>query len=148
MKTLMISILLAIFISGCLPMPHYESYSPTISGIVTQNGIPVENAQISISSRSIEDTQTTITDSTGHFLLIPIKEFSIFAILIGDPIYDYSMQIIVDNKKYEAYSDGGTGGPPNTLQLNCDLSHPINYSKSQQIYCSTIPDDRVISLHF
>jgi len=91
-------------ISGCVPIPNVRYYAPAVTGVVTQAGIPVENAEVVVSSGFAGEATKGTTLPNGHFAAEPIRKFFFTALAIGDPLYGYSVQIRVAGKTYDGYS--------------------------------------------
>jgi hypothetical protein len=131
------SVLVAALVSGCMPFPHHEPYSPRVSGIVTREGYPIAGAQIRVSSRQTKAAHVGISDSTGRFEIAPLREFS-WLIFIGDRGTDYTLEITADDKAYKGYWGRGLGLPPKRLYIACELSH-LNETTNSTTYCLDQP---------
>ena len=131
-----LSLLIAsIFVSGCVPFPNYRYYAPAVSGVVLQDGVPVDKAEVHVSAQFAEEVQFNATGQDGRFATAAIRKLLLTASLIGDPLYAYSVRITVGGQQYLGYSEASVGYAPSKLELKCDLSRPFQLG-SMQLYCS------------
>ena len=128
-------ILIVSALAGCMPWPHFHYRAPAVEGVVTNNGVPVQNAEINVSSQFSEEQQKGVTDSNGRFSTKPIREFMFFASLLGDPLYGYTVTITNAANQYEGFGEGHVGYAPEQLMVVCDLSKPIQL-RSKKRYCA------------
>ena len=117
-----------------MPWPHFHYRAPAIEGVVTDNGVPVPNADISVSAQFSDEQQRAVTDTKGHFNTKPIREFMFFASLLGDPLFGYSVQINRAAHQYEGFGEAYVGYAPTQLKVACDLSKP-NQLRNKKQYC-------------
>jgi Domain of unknown function (DUF6795) len=110
--------------AGCVPLPHMQYDASAFSGVVTRAGTPVAGASIRVSTRYSKVTRETSTNQDGRFSTKPIREFQFFAVLLGDPISNYSLEITLDGQTYRGYAGGHMGFPPKQLSVICDLNSP------------------------
>jgi hypothetical protein len=136
---IVISLALIALISGCmlLPIPRFDYYAPAISGVITRNEVPIENAQIQVSTKYGDlESKITTTRPDGHFSTESIRKFSPVTVVLGDFSSVYSLQIIVDGKIYNGYLGAMSNGSSKELKLRCELSHPSDLKHfSEQVYC-------------
>jgi hypothetical protein len=135
-RTLAVS-LLATMVSGCLPIPNIHYFAPEVSGVVIQDGHPAEGAEVRVAGQFSSDAQSGSASRDGRFSVKPIREFRFTALLVGDPLYSYTVQLVVGGKRYDGYQGFGMGDAPRALSLVCDLSHPIALG-NKQVYCATV----------
>ncbi len=131
-----LQVALLVVSSACVPLPHFETRMPHVSGVVTLNGAPLSGATVRISDSPAGDwscskgaVATSATDSSGHFDLKASKKFRLVRPLIGDPIYTNQLCIINGEKVYLGYTEGGVGYPPDSLSLSCRIdsgSRPVD----------------------
>ncbi len=126
---------LAMLACGCVPFPNLHYYAPAATGVITQNGSPVVGAQVFVSSQFSSESTMAVTGTDGRFAVEPIREILLIVTMIGDPLIAYSIKIMVGGKVYEGYSDNSMGYVPKTVELKCDLSHPLKHW-DRQIYCT------------
>ncbi|MDR3157756.1 MAG: carboxypeptidase-like regulatory domain-containing protein [Zoogloeaceae bacterium] len=128
--------LLVTLISGCVPLPHFDYLAPAASGVITQDGFPITDAQVQVSSQFSDERMRAITGADGRFATESIRRFSFFMVLLGDPIHVYSVKITTGDKTYEGYSTWNMGYAPEKIELRCDLSCPLK-SRDGQEYCAS-----------
>ena len=131
-------------LAGCMPWPHFHYRAPAVEGVVTNNGVPVQNAEINVSAEFSEEQQKSVTDSNGRFSTKPIRELMFFAPLLGDPLYGYTVTIINAENQYEGLGEGYVGYAPEQLTVVCDLSKPIQL-RSKKRYCAVLLMNRMRS---
>ena len=122
-------------LSACVPVPNVRYYAPAVTGKVMANGLAVRNAEVIVTSQFAEEVRKVATDSEGHFSTEAIKKLFFTATLIGDPLYGYTITIVVADQKYEGLSEAYVGHPPKQLDIQCDLSTPIQLH-SRKRYCN------------
>jgi len=125
----------SILVSGCVPFPNYRYYAPAVSGVVLQDDLPVDKAEVHVFGQFAEEVQFNATGQDGHFATMPIRKLLLTASLIGDPLYAYTVQITVGGQQYLGYSEASVGYAPSTLELKCDLSRPFQLGR-RQLHCS------------
>jgi hypothetical protein len=128
-------ILMTSTLAGCMPWPHFHYRAPAVEGIVTNNGIPVKNAEINVSAEFSEEQRKSVTDSNGRFSTKPIREFMFFASLLGDPLYGYTITITNVENQYDGLEEGHVGYAPDQLTVVCDLSKSIQL-RSKKHHCA------------
>jgi hypothetical protein len=121
--TLIITILLCG--SACAPYPHFVTHAPNVSGTLTLNGVPLSGVIVKFTHAPNDEScsnaaGTSITDAGGYFDMDRVKEFKFFSTM-GDRFYSNKLCIIKDGKTYVVYSDKGTGYPPDSIRLKCNL---------------------------
>jgi len=135
------SLVLTTLLAGCVPFPNFRYYAPAVSGVITKDGFPVENAQVRVSAQFAGEGKVAATGPNGRFAAKSIRTFLLTASLIGDPLYAYSVQVTVAGKIYEGYSEAGVGYAPEKLEVSCELSRPRRLG-SKQVYCAPVPDGK------
>ncbi|MFO0775677.1 MAG: hypothetical protein U0172_13535 [Nitrospiraceae bacterium] len=103
--------------------------------MVTNNDAPVESAEVIVSTKFSENTQKSVTDSNGRFSTQPIREFTFFARLLGDPLYAYRVTITNAENRYEGLGEARVGYAPERLTVACDLSKVIELRDTKR-YCA------------
>lgn len=125
-KTRAVSAMLAFgSLTGCVPFPNLHYFAPAVAGIVLRDGQPVAGAQIRVASTFSSTTRVGSTQPSGRFSVEPIRELRLTATLVGDPLYGFEVEIVVDGERYAGYSEYGTGYASPALQLSCDLTSRI-----------------------
>lgn len=125
-------IIIACFLSACLPFPEHWYSAPEISGVITNRGVPVEGAVVHLESTISKKQQIVATDSHGHFSVGPFSEWQLFTTM-GDPLIGFNVDIDVNGHKYHAYSKYDIGFEPEKLILNCDISRPLGKGNFKHI---------------
>lgn len=120
---------------GCVPLPNMHYFAPAIDGVVTEDGAPVAGAQITVRTQFASDTSAAITTQYGRFRTEAIRELRLTAVLIGDPLFGYTVEIRHRGETYVGFANFDVGQSPPSIQLNCDLSHPVsNFNRTT--YCA------------
>lgn len=122
-----VTILLMLLCSGCLPYPHFEVVVSNVTGNVTRDGKPLSGATVRISNqpdwscnKAVADITTT--DSEGNFDLKGKKKFRFVRPLIGDPYYNNQVCIISGEETFLGYLQGSVGFQPEKLQIKCTIN--------------------------
>lgn len=140
--SLMIVLAAATFLNGCV---YHDYNSPHIEGVLTRQGQPLANVNVSLAN-SAQIMQTTTTDSKGYFSLAPKGEWNVF-IPIGpqDRFTRWSVIIEQGSETLTGYQDSGIGGvfsgysSNDRVSLNCDLSQAnIKTDESEVHYFCTV----------
>ena len=118
-----------------MPIPNFRYYAPAVSGVVMREGLPVQQAKVHVAGNYVQETRSVVTASDGRFSTEAIRKLLLTASLIGDPLYSYSVEIVVGDKVYAGYSEASVGYAPKSAQLKCDLSRLIRVG-SREVYCS------------
>lgn len=128
-------VLLSVVAAGCVPLPHSLYLAPAIEGIVTSNGAPVQNAEISVSTRDGDDRQKSATDRDGRFIVKPIRKTKLlFPFPPGDQLISYSITINIAEKHYAGLNEFFVGCGPKKISVTCELSKPVQSQQEAQ-YC-------------
>ena len=45
--------------------------------------------------------------------------------LVGDPLFDFTVQVVVDGQTRDRCERFGMGDAPEAIELACDLGHPV-----------------------
>lgn len=134
MRYRVVILILAGMATGCMPWPHSLYLAPAVEGVVTHNGLPVENAEISVSARNRDERQKSVTDSNGYFITKPIRTLELFISFPSDPLISYSVTISTAGKPYQGLDEFFVGYGPEKISVTCELSRPAQLLKGQQ-YC-------------
>jgi len=126
-KTRIITSMLMLICSGCLPCPHFEVKVPTVTGNITRDDKPLSGATIRISEEGDWSCNQAVaaisrTDTVGNFDLKEKKEFRFIRSFIGDPYYINQLCIIIDQEVYLGYLARGVGYPPERLHIKCRIN--------------------------
>ena len=127
-------VLLAGMATGCMPWPHSLYVAPAVEGVVTHNGVPVQNAEISVSTGNRDEMQKSVTDRDGRFITKPIKILELFVFFPSDPLINYSVTIGTAEKHYEGLHEFNVGYGPEKISVVCELSKPVQFQNEEQ-YC-------------
>jgi hypothetical protein len=133
---------LGMALSACVPIPRREYFAPTVSGTVVSAGVPVQKAELHLSSPFTHKTAVVSTDSNGRFNVGPLRVWRLSTFLLGDPLYEYSLLIRTASMEYPSLAEAGVGYAPPRLKIACDLSKPLP-SGQTQVYCARIGNDAV-----
>jgi hypothetical protein len=136
MRTVAVMIL-SLPITACVPWPHRGYFAPEIEGVLLDNGVPVTNVKLKLSADFTDRQQIAITDADGRFVLRPISEWRLMAPLIGDPLYGYTLEVDMGDRKFPVYSNGGVGYAESRLELRCDLPGDVGAIKQPQ-FCTAV----------
>lgn len=117
--------LVYVLLSGCVPFPNVHRFAPAISGVVLRDGRPVPSAVVKVSAQFSREVRTVTTDQDGRFSTEAIRELRWTAILLGDPLFGYTVQIGADGHDVAGYQFQGIGSAPSDLRLSCDLAKPV-----------------------
>jgi hypothetical protein len=131
---------LTLTLTACLPIPNRQYFAPTVSGVVVIDGAPVQNAKLRLSSPFTHKTAEVSTDSTGQFTVGPLRMWRLSTSLLGDPLYQYSLDVTSSNTAYPGLTEGQVGYPPTGLSVFCDLSKPVP-NGTTAVYCARISND-------
>jgi len=124
----MILTILLFLCSACVPLPHFETQRPHVSGILIRNGSPLSEATLRVSVGGHTDWScskaiiVSKTDSNGYFDLEGDKSFRFFRTVIGDPFYIYQLCISTGDKMFLGYTARGVGYPQDSLTLKCKIT--------------------------
>ena len=129
---------LAALVSACVPFPNVHYYAPVVTGVVLQDGKPAAGVTVRLSARGSGEMHEAVTDHSGRFAVPAIHELSYFLVLVGDPLFDFSVTLRSDGREYEGYRALGLGATPKDFGLECDLARPI-MSRNVQSYCRFYP---------
>jgi len=127
MKLVALAILLCLC-SACVPLPHFETQRPHLTGTLTVNGAPLNGAQVRVSVGHGTDwscstaAAVATTDKNGYFELAGDETFRFFRTVIGDPYYTYQLCISDGARMYLGFRASGVGYPPDALALRCTIS--------------------------
>lgn len=126
----------SISLMACVPTLSRRTYAPMVSGTLIRNGGPVANAEILLSASFTDARASARTDSEGRFQIGPLSETQFVRRVFGDRVYAYKLGIrVAGEQPYLGFEGRDMGGPPNNLELACDLSNPIRQGKSVS-HCS------------
>lgn len=124
-----------LLLCGCVPFPNEHSFAPAVSGVVMRDGSPVAGATVSVSAQFSHQIRIATTDHDGRFATEAIREWRMTALLYGDPLFGYTVQISANGTNYAGYSLLGMGTAPLAVRLNCDVAKPVILARTQ-IYCN------------
>lgn len=130
--------------SACIVFPVPAVLAPKVSGIVLQNGMPVEGADIVLTTAkpfagdpfAASDGNpgaTVKTDADGRFAIGPLRGVKVFH-AIGDELHSVSLVIRDRGRIYLGLSYSGTGNVVRPLEGTCDLARPARTSPSP-VFC-------------
>jgi hypothetical protein len=122
-------------LAACASLPNSHYFAPEVSGVVLESGRPIQNARVRLSSQFTNETQVALSDASGNFTVGPLTNYQYTIKQFGDPVYGYALQIIVEGRLVQAFSEGGAGDAPRKIDLTCELSSAVQVGRSQR-YCS------------
>lgn len=99
-----------------------------------RDGSPVEGAKLTLSADFTGENEITYSDKDGKFDLSAIREFRFTALLIGDPLYRYQVQIEYEGATYLGFGQASIGNPNELVTLSCDLNKPTKWM-AETVYC-------------
>lgn len=125
----------AALLCGCVPFPHVRQTKPEIDGALTVNGSPASGVRVrtcvkGLGLQKCEIFKETQTDEHGRFHLPGASEFQGFALLYGDPLNSYGIDVF-SGGQYISWGSGGIGYSPEHVTLRCTLS--------DRLVCETNP---------
>ncbi len=124
---------LALLLAGCAPWPHIETVAPRMSVIVQSGGHPVENAEVRLSSHGTDEIHTGRTDASGQVTLAALTKLNLLVSFLGDPLYDYELEITAGGQTYHGFTEGRIGHAPADIgTIFCDLAKPVGEGRQ---YC-------------
>ena len=124
-------------LTGCFPVPHYEYFAPSVTGMVSKDGHPVAGAKLVLHADTTQATRVAYSDGAGRFVLDSLREYYHYVSFSGDPPHAFSVTITVDGKDYAAFQQPATH-PPRMIHLDCDLTAPVDVG-GQVSYCKWVP---------
>jgi hypothetical protein len=113
---------IALLLSACIPVPRWHYFAPTIRGIVTNAGAPVEGAEVHLAGHYTDGTVTVSTDGAGRFKIGPLRTWESSTWLVGEPFYGYSLLIRTPGSEYPGLTVNHVGHAPVELEIACDLA--------------------------
>lgn len=117
-----------------MPIPDRRRFAPEVAGVVVRAGVPVADAEVTLSS-AFAKPETSRTDASGRFRLGPLTRLFLTRSVLGDPLYKYSLAIkVAGEAELLGYLDSGIGDAPAALQAACDLNRPALRRKTTT-YC-------------
>lgn len=142
--SIILFIILMSFCPACAPLPHFATKVPNVSGTLTMDGVPLSGVIVQITNELNDEScskaaSSTITDAGGYFELERVSDFKFFGTM-GDHIYSNKLCIIKGGKAYIGYMDEGTGYPPKSIKLNCNIN---TESKLADRYTSGADNDKL-----
>jgi hypothetical protein len=128
LRRLIAACLFAMPLSACIPIPQRLHFAPRIQGVVLDAGVPLANAEVSLSSHFVRrSVLIATTNAGGEFAVGPIHRWT-WWLALEEPGYGYELNLRSNGQSYLGYAGGGIG-VPRDLQLVCDLSH------SNEVHC-------------
>jgi hypothetical protein len=131
MRAHVISGLTAVFLVGCIPLPHTVTLMPELTGGVARSGEPVNGAVLLISGAYREDpcreaVEVARTDAEGGFRMDRRSEFRwTYAPLVAPiTISTYAFCISDGSSPILGYRGHILGGESPPVKLMCDLKKP------------------------
>ena len=128
-------------LSACIPWPHYDPVVPDISGVVTNNGVPVGDVTVYVHTRLSLNSKTcppsdveTVTDSQGRFRVSAQEAFSFF-VVIGDPAATWAVCLANNGVLYPGWRNFELGYAKPRTSLSCELTHSISRREEGQGVC-------------
>ena len=121
---------LGLALGACVPFPHVRQTMPEIYGVVTMDGAPMNDAQVSYCANRLglercERVKQTTTDSLGRFHFTGESTFVAFESLIGDPIHVYGIELVY-NDRVLMWGHIGIGYSPKLANLRCHVTEKLS----------------------
>jgi hypothetical protein len=129
--------LLALSLSGCLPIPLGQTDSPKLSGFVSRNGVPASGIRVCVNASNHKQPQCVVTQADGSFRLHAMTTTGYMS-LVGDRVTSYTLTLQIDeNDQAMGFRQTFTGAVPTATSLACDLSRPIasTFDDGPVTYC-------------
>ena len=86
------------FLTGCaiLPWPHTANVTPKVKGLLMDAGDVISDVHVRIASGTEDDPCSgriaeSITDSTGRFLIEPVKEFQLVIRIMAHTFFPWNL---------------------------------------------------------
>ena len=124
-------ILFALTVTGCVPLPHFISLSPYVTGKVTQSGKPIVNANVFVNlgdSHECKPSSSTMTktDVQGNFVITEQSVFKFFYVPLVEPLSVNAWELCIEqNHKTSLGVTSGNAQARNTkVIVFCDLDKP------------------------
>lgn len=135
---------LSALMSACIVFPVPAVLAPKVSGVVLENGVPVEGAEIVLTTTapfsddplaaSEGNPRATVkTDADGRFAIGPLRGVKVFHAL-GDELHSVSLVIKDGERSFLGFADSGTRAYARPLEGTCDLARPVQ-SPPPAVYC-------------
>ncbi len=131
--------LLALSLSGCLPIPSRQTDSPELDGIVARNGAPVPDVRVCVVAKRHQQPQCVMTHADGMFRLRAMTTNG-YLHVVDESQTSYKVTLQVDeNNQALGYQQNFTGREPPATSLKCDLSQPVlsTFGDGPATYCVT-----------
>jgi hypothetical protein len=129
--------LLALSLSGCLPIPVQHIDSPELNGVVSRNGVPIIGVRVCVIASYHKQPSCVMTHGDGKFSLRAMST-SGYVSFIGERVsyYDVTLQTGTSDSVI-GFRQSSVGREPRSTLLKCDLSRPINgsFGNSPTTYC-------------
>jgi hypothetical protein len=124
---------LIVLMQGCGLSQQTRNVSPYFDGVLKMNGLPLQNAQILLStdekdSQCFKAAQTARTDSNGRFSLQPVKESYRYIPFMNYEFKQWTLCAIHNEQRYTLYRNNSysTQHINESIILDCDLSNPLD----------------------
>src|SRR4051812_39807749 len=112
---------MGLLLAACVPIPRRHYFSPTLRGVVTRGGGPVEGAELQLIGEFTGKKATTSTNGLGRFEIGPLRGWDAATWLLGDPLYGYTLSIRISGSEYPGLAVFRVGYSPTELEITCDL---------------------------
>jgi hypothetical protein len=107
--------------AACAPLPAGRYFAPEVSGVVLDNGRPLADARVRLSSQLTNEIQSSTTDAQGRFTVGPLTNFQFVVKQFGVAYYRYTVQVVRAGRALEPYVADGPGDTPRKLELRCEF---------------------------
>ena len=118
----------ALAVSGCLPIPHMDQHAPAIDGLLMSGQEPLAGAVV---QRAVNPSdphaacasapEQTRTDSQGRFHFDRQASFSFFVVM-GDRQDRWHLCVVAPDGTVFSWSDWGMWGGPEHIRVRCTTS--------------------------
>ena len=110
---------LALWLSGCVPVPHEDHRAPDLTGSLHVAGEPLSAAELRYRVPDVNYEQRAHTDAHGTFAVQGPTEQA-WCMGFGDRLDTWELQIQWEGRSVHIHDTGYWGGP-RSLSLRCDL---------------------------
>jgi hypothetical protein len=118
-----IAAVVGVLSAACVPVPHFETDTPEVTGTVTRQGRPVAGAAVYAFERhncAGSATTAATTDAAGHFSLDRSRTFEWYYFVLGDRRYSSCVRIVDGADVFAGISWSGWA-PVETAVIQCEL---------------------------
>jgi hypothetical protein len=141
------AMLLAVLLSGCVPLPHFITTVPEVKGRLVRAGVPIANAQVSaragLSQVPCEwEPASARTSADGLFRVSPQTEFRLIYRPLLAPLVVNAWEVCIEYEgtKLLGYRGVNLQSRSDALSLSCDLDKRYaQIERGIQGACEVVP---------